>query len=94
MGADISFRATDAAGILQSLVFDAARGGVFTQGVSFSGAGIYSPDGTRYVQAEVQNGVGQIMVYGAGQSTVVATGTDPQWGPTGWIAFLGCIDGV
>jgi len=90
----ISFRATDAAGILQSLVFDAARGGVFTQGVSFSGAGIYSPDGTRYVQTEVQNGVGQIMVYGAGQSTVVATGSDPQWGPAGWIAFQGCSDGV
>jgi tetratricopeptide (TPR) repeat protein len=86
----ISFRAVDASGAYQSLVYDAGRGAVATQTLGFSGAGIYSPDGSRYVQANAQ----QITVYGGGQATVVAAGSDPQWGPGGLIAFQGCSDGI
>ncbi|MCX6019535.1 MAG: hypothetical protein NTZ50_13740 [Chloroflexi bacterium] len=87
---NISFRATDAAGFYQNYAYDAARAGVFTQSLGFSGAGIYSPDGSRYVLSES----GQIIVHGAGQSAIVAAGIDPQWGPGGIIAFQGCTDGI
>lgn len=86
----ISFRALDVSGSYQSLLYDAGRSTVVTQALGFSGAGVYSPDGTRYVQENAQ----QIIVYSGGQATVVATGANPQWGPGGLIAFQGCSDGL
>ena len=90
----ITFRSTDASGILQSLAYDAARASVVTQSIGFNGTGVYSPDGLRYVQSAALNGTTQIVIYSGGVATPIAAGTDPQWGPGGQIAFQGCSDGI
>ncbi|MCL5997787.1 MAG: hypothetical protein M1546_17290 [Chloroflexi bacterium] len=55
-----------------------------------------SPDGTRFAYSVYQDGNWNIYIAsvdGSGAPVIITQGTYPVWGPTGRIAFQGCING-
>ncbi len=89
----ISFSIYDAStGVYRPYVYDAASGSVGALANDFGAGSVYAPDRTRYVESIYLNDAWQLVVRSAGASAVLTAGTAPQWGPSGWIAYQGCVE--
>jgi hypothetical protein len=89
----ISFSVYDAAtGVYRPYIYDAASGSVAALANDFGAGSIYAPDGARYVESIYQDNAWQLVVRSGGGAAALTAGTAPQWGPSGLIAYQGCVD--
>lgn len=89
----IAFSVYDATtGQYRPHAYDSALASVTALSNDFAGSSIYSPDNTRIVQSIYQDNAWQVIVKSSTDAVVIAQGTAPVWGPTGFIAYQGCSD--
>lgn len=59
---------------------------------AFGAGSISAPDGTRYVETATQGGSSQLVIRTSNGQVALTSGSAPQWGPAGLIAYTGCTD--